>query len=455
METAQLGGVVCSYYSIQRVSANERNLTDPFTSILGIALYLLLNWSYTTAVFTPPGSPLDQLSSAGYSSLPTHEPPHCDITSLTVKSTGELRFCKKCQARKPDRAHHCSTCHRCVLKMDHHCPWLATCVGLRNYKPFILFLVYTSIYCWICFGVTCIWVWNEALNDSRYTDSLMPINYILLCVVAGIIGIVLTGFTIWHVSLAIRGMTTIECLEKTRYLSPLRKSVRRQQFNRETGLDRQSYGQHLVEIHANALPGITRPEEGEEILRDVDSGENYRSKASESLRRNYAEMERAQERNRYEDYLDEKDSEKLPSAFDLGWRRNLRHLFGEKALLWFLPICNTTGDGWHWEPSSRWIEARDSVRKEREAQRREDLILDEDEGYASRGRWTQRAEFERHYISPDGSPSSRMSMKTLRRRSSFDECGDHEEEDDFYDRDEQQQLPRSSSPVLDDVSKEN
>jgi palmitoyltransferase len=33
-----------------------------------------------------------------------------------------VRRCRKCDGPKPERAHHCSVCKRCVLLMDHHCP---------------------------------------------------------------------------------------------------------------------------------------------------------------------------------------------------------------------------------------------------------------------------------------------------------------------------------------------
>ena len=307
----------------------------------------------------------------------------------------------------------------------------------------------------------------------------MPINYVLLCVVSGIIGLVLTGFTVWHLSLAYRGQTTIECLEKTRYLSPLRKTMRRQQFGNANGNGNQSYGQQLAEIHANTVPGVTRAEEGETVLTNEEFEGGSRSKAQSSLQRDFGEMERSRERERYDDYLDEQDSEKLPSAFDLGWRRNLQHLFGDRPMLWWLPICNTSGDGWSWEPNPKWVEAREAIREEREDRCQENG----DRGRKRYGngtydhRWPPREDDERHYLTTsngvigvpgtgsrkadrilgrtdeyfdrnydDGSPSSRMSMKTLRRRGSFSGSSDDDEYDVSSDeeRGSAQEVPQSN-----------
>lgn len=50
-----------------------------------------------------------------------------------LSQSGGIRYCQRCRLIKPDRCHHCSLCNRCVLKMDHHCPWYPLCSHLCNY----------------------------------------------------------------------------------------------------------------------------------------------------------------------------------------------------------------------------------------------------------------------------------------------------------------------------------
>jgi len=38
-------------------------------------------------------------------------------------------------------------CIRCVMKMDHHCPWINNCVGHFNHAYFTCFLFFTPCGC--------------------------------------------------------------------------------------------------------------------------------------------------------------------------------------------------------------------------------------------------------------------------------------------------------------------
>ncbi|KAL2086769.1 hypothetical protein ACEWY4_017828 [Coilia grayii] len=47
-------------------------------------------------------------------------------------------FCTVCEAEVGPKAKHCWACNKCVMDFDHHCMWLNTCIGRRNYWFFFV-----------------------------------------------------------------------------------------------------------------------------------------------------------------------------------------------------------------------------------------------------------------------------------------------------------------------------
>lgn len=113
--------------------------------------------------------------------------------------------CRRCSSLKPRRAHHCSVCNECVLKMDHHCPWVANCVGFKNYKFFVLFVSYACVGCLLYI----IGIIDQALHvvvQNRPDNFLILLASIMMLA----FGITLIPFSWFHIHLVMTGRTTLE-----------------------------------------------------------------------------------------------------------------------------------------------------------------------------------------------------------------------------------------------------
>ncbi|XP_075229230.1 palmitoyltransferase ZDHHC3 isoform X2 [Lycorma delicatula] len=103
-----------------------------FNMFIFQSLALLAFASHLRTMFTDPGS------------VPKGNATKEMIQQMGCREGQVIFKCPKCCSIKPERAHHCSVCQRCIRKMDHHCPWVNNCVGEDNQKYFVLFTFYIA-----------------------------------------------------------------------------------------------------------------------------------------------------------------------------------------------------------------------------------------------------------------------------------------------------------------------
>ncbi|XP_071846578.1 palmitoyltransferase ZDHHC20-B-like isoform X2 [Apostichopus japonicus] len=121
---------------------------------------------------------------------------------------GGIRYCHICKIIKPDRCHHCSVCDRCILKMDHHCPWVNNCVGYGNYKFFVLFLMYALLFC-LYVAITTLPYFVQFWQDMQDSDAAR--FHILFLFLASIMfAISVTILFCMHIRLSLVNQSTLE-----------------------------------------------------------------------------------------------------------------------------------------------------------------------------------------------------------------------------------------------------
>lgn len=125
-----------------------------------------------------------------------------------------FRFCVHCNLFKPDRAHHCSSCHECVLQMDHHCPFTGNCcIGLVNRKFFILFLYYATLSCSLVATLTPHALLYYTVREDQPTtvpSIAWTVVLLMMYLLCALHAVALAPFAAFHTYLVLNNRTTIE-----------------------------------------------------------------------------------------------------------------------------------------------------------------------------------------------------------------------------------------------------
>ena len=76
---------------------------------------------------------------------------------------------------RPPRASHCFECDACVEVMDHHCPYISTCVGRRNYTAFVSFVICIWVDCFFIFCCTIDDIKRRNLQAKNLAEAKKPL----------------------------------------------------------------------------------------------------------------------------------------------------------------------------------------------------------------------------------------------------------------------------------------
>lgn len=191
--------------------AAERRGLSELAAFVPLTIMLII--CYVRSILTHPGEIPDDDPKWEYLPRDAKSAFTAPLSLQEVKKSGERRHCKWCGKYKPDRCHHCRVCKTCILKMDHHCPWIYNCVGYFNYKYFFLLLFYSALDCHLI-------AWTMVESVKRCIDNVdTPFSTMFLTffgeTLAIFMAVLVTMFFGLHIWLMMRSMTTIEFCEKS------------------------------------------------------------------------------------------------------------------------------------------------------------------------------------------------------------------------------------------------
>jgi len=180
---------------------------------------------------TPRGTPLPNMRTR------RQLPPDAQAAARQIKN-----WCPFCVEHVDATSKHCRLCDKCVQDFDHHCKWLNTCIGAKNYRLFfcsmsfaLLLLLYQGAICVFMLWSTVSGEYYDGYSSGDYiaasyagvdvgsgsSSSSFPLPAFQVLLVVQLVlcvplGLALFQLFLLHVYLLRRKMTTYEWIMERR-----------------------------------------------------------------------------------------------------------------------------------------------------------------------------------------------------------------------------------------------
>ncbi len=185
----------------------------PVFNIIFVVAFIFSMYNWIKILFGEP---------AGLNPEATKLEGHATFEELNEKYLEKLRsgtivyesHCTTCRIIRPLRAKHCNACKRCVLKFDHHCPFLDQDIALGNYHNFLLFIVGQFVLIGNFIGHVWYYLMTFKYEDGTSVPfsvvfNMQPIVTVLMIHYAIYI-LLPIGLMIQHFTLVVQNLTTNE-----------------------------------------------------------------------------------------------------------------------------------------------------------------------------------------------------------------------------------------------------
>ena len=80
-------------------------------------------------------------------------------------------ICINCENLRPENTMHCNYCNKCVQRFDHHCTFVNNCLGYKNHRYFLLFLLFFTLYIMAMIYHSVLSLFSIFLGKAIYPDD--------------------------------------------------------------------------------------------------------------------------------------------------------------------------------------------------------------------------------------------------------------------------------------------